>query len=202
VGIAIGPDGSLYATQHGRDQLRENWPKLYTPEQGQNLPAEELLKVVQGGDYGWPECYFDNTQQRLVLSPEFGGDGGKAAGDCASKTGPVAFFPAHWAPDGLLFYTATAFPEHYRGGAFIAFHGSWNRAPGPQGGYQVAFVPFTAGSPSSATAFEKFADGFAGGTLRPDAAAHRPVGLAQGPDGALYVTDDKAGRVWRIAYSR
>jgi glucose/arabinose dehydrogenase len=200
VGIAIAPDGQLYATQHGRDQLAENWPKLYTAEQGQNLPAEELLKVQQGGNYGWPECYFDNTQQKLVLAPEFGGDGGKAIGDCASKLAPVAYFPAHWAPDGLMFYTGTLFPQHFHGGAFIAFHGSWNRAPGPQGGYQVVFIPFANGNPATTNNFEKFADGFAGGKLQPDQAAHRPVGLAQGPDGSIYITDDKGGRVWRVVY--
>jgi glucose/arabinose dehydrogenase len=144
-------------------------------------------------------CYYDNTQQKLVLAPEYGGDG-KAQGDCASKVAPVAFFPAHWAPDGLLFYSGKSFPAHYQGGAFIAFHGSWNRAPGPQGGYQVAFVPFTGGNPTSASAYETFANGFAAGKMQPDAAAHRPVGLAQGPDGALYITDDKAGRVWRVVY--
>jgi glucose/arabinose dehydrogenase len=200
VGIALAPDGSLYSTQHGRDQLAENWPKLYTAEQGQNLPAEELLHIQQGADYGWPMCYIDNTQQKLVLSPEYGGDGGKAVGDCASKMVPVAFFPAHWAPDGLMFYEGTAFPERYRGGAFIAFHGSWNRAPGPQGGYQVAFVPFSGGKPASVSGFEKFADGFAEGKMQPDAAAHRPVGLAQAPDGSLYITDDKAGRIWRVTF--
>jgi glucose/arabinose dehydrogenase len=201
VGIAIAPDGQLYSTQHGRDQLAENWPKLYTPEQGQNLPAEELLKIQKGGDYGWPMCYFDGTQQKLVLAPEYGGDGGHAIGDCAQKLAPASFFPAHWAPDGLVFYSGTQFPEHYRGGAFIAFHGSWNRAPGPQGGYQVAFVPFTNGSPNVQPGqYETFANGFAGGQLQPDQAAHRPTGLAQGPDGSLYITDDKAGRVWRVTY--
>jgi glucose/arabinose dehydrogenase len=199
VGIAIAGDGSLYSTQHGRDQLAENWPKLYTADQGQNLPAEELLKIQQGGDYGWPMCYYDNEQQKLVLAPEYGGDG-KAVGDCASKLGPAAFFPAHWAPDGLLFYTGTMFPEHYRGGAFIAFHGSWNRAPGPQGGYLIAFVPFNGANPASLNNFETFADGFAGARRSPDAAAHRPVGLSMGPDGALYVADDKGGTVFRIVY--
>jgi glucose/arabinose dehydrogenase len=199
VGIAIGPDGRVYATQHGRDQLAENWSKLYTTEQGQNLPAEELLLMEQGADYGWPECYFDNEQQKLVLAPEYGGDGGKAVGDCATKRAPIAVFPAHWAPDGLLFYTGQSFPSRYRSGAFIAFHGSWNRAPGPQGGYQVVFQPLS--SDQASTRFETFANGFAGGVLEPDAAKHRPVGLGQGPDGALYIADDKTGRVWRIVYS-
>jgi glucose/arabinose dehydrogenase len=200
VAIAIDPGGQVYATQHGRDQLAENWPKLYTPEQGQNLPAEELLKLEQGADYGWPYCYYDDVQRKLVLAPEYGGDGGKAVGDCASKKPPAAFFPAHWAPNGLVFYTGSAFPQQYRGGAFIAFHGSWNRAPGPQGGYNVVFVPFTGGNPTDPSRYEVFADGFAGANKQPDRAAHRPTGITQGPDGALYVTDDKAGRVWRIVY--
>lgn len=199
VGIALGPDGALYATQHGRDQLAENWSKLYTPEQGQNLPAEELLRVEKNDDFGWPMCYYDGEQQKLVLAPEYGGDGGKAVGDCGSKKPPVAAFPAHWAPDGLLFYTGSMFPARYRDGAFLAFHGSWNRAPGPQGGYQVVFQPLSSGRASGG--YETFANGFAGPTLQPDAARYRPVGLAQGRDGALYVSDDKVGRIWRITYS-
>lgn len=198
VGIAVAPDGALYATQHGRDQLAENWPTLYTPEQGAELPAEELLRIQRGADYGWPFCYFDPTQKKLVLAPEYGGDGGKAVGVCASKQGPAAFFPAHWAPDGLAFYNGTQFPAHYRGGAFIAFHGSWNRAPSPQAGYNVVFVPFSGGNPSGA--YEVFADGFAGPIKQPGSAAHRPAGVAQGPDGALYITDDQHGRVWRVVY--
>jgi len=199
VGIAFDPSGQLYSTQHGRDQLAENWPKVYTPDQGQNLPAEELLKIGQGGDYGWPYCYYDGSQQKLVSAPEYGGDG-KNLGDCGSKLGPEAFFPAHWAPDGLVFYTGSSFPTHYRNGAFIAFHGSWNRAPGPQGGYNVVFVPFANGKPVSQSKYEIFADGFAGARKDPDAAAHRPTGIAVGPDGALYITDDKAGRVWKVVY--
>jgi len=203
--VAIGFDagGQLFSTQHGRDQLFENWPKLYTSDQGQNLPAEELLRIEQGGDYGWPYCYFDGSQKTLVLAPEYGGDGGKAVGDCATKKGPEAFFPAHWAPDGLAFYTGTSFPAHYQAGVFIAFHGSWNRAPAPQQGYNVSFVPFAGGKATDPAKYEIFADGFAGGPLGPDAndkAAHRPAGIAQGPDGALYITDDKGGRVWRVVY--
>jgi glucose/arabinose dehydrogenase len=199
VGIAFDPSGQLYSTQHGRDQLYENWPKLYTAEQGQNLPAEELLKIVQGGDYGWPYCYYDPFQRKLVLAPEYGGDG-KKVGMCASKLGPEAFFPAHWAPDGLVFYTGSQFPQHYKGGAFIAFHGSWNRAPGPQQGYNVVFVPFAGGKPVDPAKYEIFADGFAGPVREPDKAAHRPTGITQGPDGAIYITDDKAGRVWKVVY--
>ena len=196
-GITIGPDGALFATQHGRDQLAENWPKLYTSEQGQNLPAEELLHVEEGADFGWPYCYYDDTKRQLVLAPEYGGNGTEI-GRCASMRAPVATFPAHWAPNGLVFYSGDRFPERYRGGAFIAFHGSWNRAPGPQGGYNVVFVPFDGRNPSGA--YEVFADGFAGAAKTPDRAAHRPSGVAVGPDGALYISDDKGGRLWRVVY--
>jgi glucose/arabinose dehydrogenase/mono/diheme cytochrome c family protein len=198
-GIAVDATGlGVYATQHGRDQLRENWPALYRPEQGANLPAEELVRLEEGADYGWPECYFDDTQGRLVLAPEYGGDGGKTVGECGAKRGPVAVFPAHWAPNALALHDGTQFPAHYRGGAFIAFHGSWNRAPFPQGGYNVVFQPLVDGRATGG--YEVFADGFAGAAKEPGRAAHRPSGLAVGPDGALYVTDDAHGRIWRIVY--
>ena len=74
-GIAFDTAGRMFATQHGRDQLRENWPKLYTPEQSANEPAEELVQLEQGADYGWPYCYFDMAQKKLVLAPEYDGDG-------------------------------------------------------------------------------------------------------------------------------
>jgi glucose/arabinose dehydrogenase len=116
-GIAVDSTGlGIYATQHGRDQPAENWPSLYQPEQGANLPAEELLRVERGVDYGWPECYFDDTQQKLVLAPEYGGNGGKAVGPCAQKRAPLAVFPAHWAPNDLLLYDGDQFPAAYRGG--------------------------------------------------------------------------------------
>jgi len=89
-GIAVDASGhGLLATQHGRDQLHQNWPALYKPEEEATQPAEELLQVVQGGDYGWPFCYFDAIQDKLVLAPEYGGDGGKAVGICAGKRAPV-----------------------------------------------------------------------------------------------------------------
>ena len=135
-GIAFDSAGRIFATQHGRDQLRENWTALYTAEQGANEPAEELLQLERGADYGWPYCYFDLSQQKLVLAPEYGGDGGKAVGPCAGKRAPVAAFPAHWAPNDLAIYQGQQFPAPFRGGAFIAFHGSWNRAPSPAGRLQ------------------------------------------------------------------
>ena len=198
-GISFDAAGRIFATQHGRDQLFEDWPHLYTPEQGQTLPAEELVQLERGADFGWPECYFDGGQQKLVLAPEYGGDGGHKVGICAPRQPPAAAFPAHWAPNDMKIYNGTQFPAPYRGGAFIAFHGSWNRAPGPQGGYNVVFQPLTDGKASGP--YVVFADGFASAVKDPSRAAFRPTGLAIGPDGALYVSDDVHGRIWRITYN-
>jgi glucose/arabinose dehydrogenase/mono/diheme cytochrome c family protein len=188
----------LFVTQHGRDQLHANWPELYRPEEEATLPAEEVLHLIQGGDYGWPECYYDPMQRRLVLAPEYGGDGGKTQGECAKKLAPAAAFPAHWAPNGMVFYDASGFPARYRNGLFIAFHGSWDRAPYPQQGYNVVFQSLS-GDQAGGTC-EIFADGFAGAIKAPGKALHRPSGVAMGPDGSLYVSDDVRGRIYRIAY--
>ncbi|HZR67127.1 MAG TPA: c-type cytochrome [Terriglobales bacterium] len=197
-GFAIDSAGRLFVTQHGRDQLHSNWPDLYKPEEEATLPAEEVLLLKQGGDYGWPECYYDPGQKKLVLAPEYGGDGGKSVGECANKLAPAAAFPAHWAPNGMVYYDKKQFPERYRQGLFIAFHGSWNRAPYPQGGYNVVFQPMLDGHASANC--EIFADGFAGAVKTPDGAEHRPSGLAVGPDGALYISDDIRGRIYRVTY--
>jgi len=198
-GIAVDPSGyGIWATQHGRDQLHESWPALYQPEQEATQPAEELLKVREGGDYGWPECYYDEVERKLVLAPEYGGDGGKAVGACASKLMPVASFPAHWAPNDLTLYTGKSFPTHYHDGAFIAFHGSWDRAPYPQGGYNVVFQPLSSGAATGRC--EVFADGFARAIKEPGKAAHRPSGVAVAPDGALFISEDVRGRIWRVVY--
>jgi glucose/arabinose dehydrogenase len=197
-GIDFDTAGRVFATQHGRDQLYENWPGFYSSERGSELPAEELVLLSQGGDYGWPYCYFDGDQQKLVLAPEYGGDGGEAVGSCSKKKPPVAAYPAHWAPNDMKIYKGIAFPETYRGGAFIAFHGSWNRSFGPQGGYNVVFQPLI--DDKAAGEYTIFADGFAGNMKETGRAAHRPTGLAVGPDGALYVSDDAAGRIWRIVF--
>jgi glucose/arabinose dehydrogenase/mono/diheme cytochrome c family protein len=198
-GFAIDASGKhLFVTQHGRDQLHANWPALYKPELEATLPAEELLLLKAGGDYGWPECYYDAAQKKLVLAPEYGGDGGKTVGVCANKIPPVAAFPAHWGPNGAVFYDQKQFPAHYRNGVFIAFHGSWDRAPYPQSGYNVVFQPL-AGDRASGPC-EVFADGFAGTVVTPEKAEHRPSGLAVGPDGSLYIADDITGRIYKVAY--
>ncbi|MGA0559595.1 PQQ-dependent sugar dehydrogenase [Larkinella sp. VNQ87] len=205
---------TLYALQHGRDNLN-NWGGMFTDEVSAELPSEEFLMVKKGSDFGWPYCYNDHEQNKKILAPEYGGDG-KIVDRCAGKDKPIMAFPGHWAPNDVLFYTGNQFPSKYKNGAFICFHGSWNRAPLKQGGYFVAFVPFGKdGKPSGK--YEVFAENFAGvdeqgkpGTnvnagkldlASPGDAKHRPMGLAQGPDGSLYITDSVKGKVWRVMYT-
>jgi glucose/arabinose dehydrogenase/mono/diheme cytochrome c family protein len=197
-GFAVDSSGRVFVTQHGRDQLHANWPDLYKPSEEATLPAEELMLLKPGGDYGWPECYYDGPAHQLVLAPEYGGDGGKRVGLCANKIAPVAAFPAHWAPNAMARYDGKQFPAHYRNGVFIAFHGSWDRAPYPQGGYNVVFQPLLGDHASGGC--EVFADGFAGAVKTPEGAEHRPSGVAVGPDGSLFVSDDVRGRIYRVTY--
>lgn len=198
VAMELAPDGQLWVAQHGRDQLFQNWGDLYTAQQSADNPGEELLEVNHADDFGWPYCYYDVDREKMVLAPEYGGDGGERVGRCADVKGPVAVYPGHWAPMALLFYTGSQFPARYRDGVFIAFHGSWNRAPLEQAGYNVVFQPMSGGKPSGP--YELFATGFPGNTVTPAGAAHRPAGLAQGPDGSIYVADDKGGVIYRITY--
>ncbi|ADB42100.1 PQQ-dependent sugar dehydrogenase [Spirosoma linguale] len=204
---------SLYALQHGRDNLN-NWGGIFTDEYSAEFPSEEMLMVKEGADFGWPYCFNNHEKNQKLLAPEYGGDGTKID-RCAGKDKPIMAFPGHWAPNDLLFYTGNAFPARYKNGAFVCFHGSWNRAPLKQGGYFVAFIPFGKdGRPSGK--YEVFAENFAGvaeegkpGTsvnagkldlASPGDAKARPVGLAQGPDGSLYISDSVKGKVWRVMY--
>ncbi len=192
-------ENKLYAIQHGRDQLAQFFPEYFTDEQSAVLPAEEFLLVEDGSNFGWPYSYFDPAQNKKVLAPEYGGDGIKTD-RCEAFTDPIVAFPAHTAPNDILFYTGNMFPDKYKNGAFVAFHGSWNRAPLPQEGYYVVFVPFKGKLPSGE--WEIFATGFAAVDVikSPRDAKHRPCGLAQGPDGSLYISDDVSGRIYRIMY--
>ena len=192
-------DGALYIGMHGRDQLNTMWPGEFTTQQNAELPSETLLRAEDGSNFGWPYCFYDLMQGRLVLNPEYGGDG-KKVGRCDQFTPPLMGFPGHWAPNDLMFYTATQFPKRYQGGVFIAFHGSWNRAPLPQAGYNITFVPFAGAKPSGK--YETFAEGFTGKIplTQPNDAVARPQGLALGPDGTLYVAEGQKGKIWRIMY--
>jgi glucose/arabinose dehydrogenase len=210
VALAINPrNNELYGVQHGRDMLFENWPQFFTVEEDAVLPSEEFVLIGRGSDNGWPYCYHDAVfERRKVLAPEYGGNGKKVKGkvgrseiDCASYNQPLVAFGAHWAPNGLHFYSGEQFPAKYRGGAFVAFHGGFDRAPLPNEGYQVQFVPFGSDGRPSGPA-ETFADGFAGSTgPLPATAKHRPVGVTEGPDGSLYISDDRGGRIWRVVFA-
>lgn len=200
VAISWNPNSNaLYALQHGRDAFHRAWPDLYTEWETAMLPSEEFFKVEEGLDGGWPYYYYDQMQGKKLLNPEYGGDG-KKEGEGASLTKPIIGFPGHWAPNDLHFYQGDQFPDHYKHGAFIAFHGSTIRAPYPQAGYFVCFVPFKDGMPSGP--WEVFADGFAGvdTIVNTRDAAHRPVGIAMGPDGSLYISESVSGKIWRIMY--
>jgi glucose/arabinose dehydrogenase len=200
--LAINPaDGLLYGAQNGRDQLFENWPNLFDERDDALLPAEELFRIDDGKAYGWPYCYYDGIRNTKVLSPEYGGDG-TIVGRCATRELPLADYPAHWAPLGMTFYTGGAFGNKYEGGLFIAFHGSrFDPRLQPAGpGYNVVFVNWQNGKPVGK--FEVFADGFAGGNPSPTGAAHRPVSVAEAPDGSLYISDDKGGWIYRVIRTR
>ena len=187
--------GQVYAVVHGRDQLHTLWPELFTEEQSAEKPAEEFVAIDEGDDFGWPYCYYDPDGQRKVLAPEYGGDGIRK-GRCERARDPLIGFPAHWAPNDLTFVTEGPFP---RKGAFIAFHGSWNRAPLPQGGYNVVFAPFEGDEPTRE--WEVFMDGFAGSDVSPQGARYRPNGVAATPDGGLLVVDGQEGRIWKVVYA-
>lgn len=192
-------DNNLYLVQHGRDDLLRLWATVYSPWQSAVLPSEEFLRIKDGTNAGWPYCYYDQIQQKKVLGPEYGGDG-NITGDCDKYEKPLMGFPGHWAPNDLLFYQGNQFPERYKNGAFISFHGSTNRAPYPQSGYTIGFIPFKNGNPSGD--YEIFADGFAGidPIVNPSDAMYRPMGIAMGQDGALYFSETEKGKIWKITY--
>lgn len=192
VALAVQPgSGRLFAVVHGRDQLGENWG--YSEQRNADLPAEELVAISAGDDFGWPYCYYDQQLGKLVLAPEYGGDG-TAVGRCADRKNPLIGFPGHWGPLAIAFYGGTQFPPSYREGAFIAFHGSWNRAPLPQAGFRVVFVPFAGGLPTGQ--YSTFATG-----ARAPNDLHAS-GVAVGPDGSLYIAAQDNGAIWRIMAKR
>jgi glucose/arabinose dehydrogenase len=193
---------ALYITMNSRDALDQMWPGKFTAQENAERPAEPMFRVAAAGtNFGWPYCFWDYGQKKFFEMPEYGGDG-KTTTRCAQFTPPVAAFPAHWAPVDMMFYTGGQFPAKYKNGAFIAFHGSWNRSPMEQAGYNITFQPFAGGKPSGN--FEVFADGFKGKTplMNPADAAARPDGVAEGPDGSLYIGDSQKGKIWRVMYRK
>lgn len=192
--------GELYGVSNGRDGLYQQWPQFYNERESAEKPAEEFLLIRKGNDFGWPYVYYDQEREAHMINPEYGGDGKTLAED-GLYDDPILSFPGHWAPVGLQFYHGSQFPEKYQGGAFVTFHGSWNRAPFPQQGYNVVFVPFEGKYPAGG--YEVFADGFKGADvlLTPASATYRPTGIATDSDGALYLSEDNTGRVWKIEYT-
>lgn len=190
---------SLYAVVHGRDYLHMMWPGLYSPWESAVLPAEELFKVYQGIDGGWPYYYYDQMKGKKLLNPEYGGNKVKE-GNGAKLTKPVMGFPGHFAPNDLLFYKGNQFPARYKKGAFVVLHGSTIRQPYPQAGYFVAFVPMEKGIATGP--WEVFADGFiqTDPVLTANSAGYRPMGLAEGPDGSLYISETEKGKIWRVMF--
>ncbi|MEI6263580.1 MAG: PQQ-dependent sugar dehydrogenase [Sphingobacteriia bacterium] len=190
----------LFITVHGRDDLFQGYPEYYDQKSGAELPSETMYMVKKGDDCGWPYAHWDHLQNKKILNPEYGGDRVKTGADNAIS--PLVGFPGHLAPNALLIYSGNQFPAKYKNGAFIAFHGSWNRSPEPQEGFYVVFVPMKNGKPTGK--WEVFANGFSGmeSVVNLSAAKHRPCGLAQGADGSLYVSDDNKGYVWKISYKK
>ena len=176
-GLAFDQLGQLWTTVNQRDDL--------TPDHT-NLPVDELDALQPGADYGWPTCYPDLNGQRQP-NPEFAG------ASCAGFSAATLGLQAHSAPLQLAFYGGSAFPPHYRGAAFIAFHGSWDRQP--KTGYKVVAVIMSGGRPVSV-------EDFATGWLAADeqTVRGRPAGIAVAPDGSLYVSDDENGYIYRIVY--
>ena len=188
-------DGHLYGIMHGRDNTHRFWPDLISAEDDDHI-ADEMHRITKVTDFGWPYTYFDGAKNVRLTSPEYGGDGKTSPAPGTYSSPMLTFHSRRAAPVDMLFYAGGAYPRMYRGGAFIVLHGTQNR-----NGYNVVFVPFDrtgkAGSPAV------FADGFAAFDPSPTnrgPARYRPIGIAEGPDGALYVADSQKGRVWRIAY--
>ena len=186
---------SLFATDHGRGGLANFYPDLYTVQQNDELPSETFYELKENDNAGWPSTYYDHQKKKRVLAPEYGGDGEKVSDEKFVE--PIVGFPAHLGPNDVLFYSGDMFPERYKNGAFIAFH---NQSKEIKKGFFVAFVPFKNGKPHGE--WEIFLDNFAGFDLEnpTDGLKHRPCGLAQGPDGALYVCDDFGGSIFRVRY--
>lgn len=194
---------ALYGAMHGRDGTHNTWPELVSAADDDAIP-DEMFRIVDGTDMGWPYTYYDGARKIRLIAPEYGGDGKTSPHEGNYATPVEAFQPQRPANLDMVFYYGTSFPRKFRGGAFIAMHGGGADGtilPNGHGGYNVTFVPF--GADGKAGVPVVFADGFAGPSpsyRNVKTSIYRPVGVAVGPHGALYVADSNKGRIWRIAY--
>jgi glucose/arabinose dehydrogenase len=181
VGLAVNPKtNTIWATDNGIDWL------------GDDQPPEEVNELTDGGDYGWPYCYGDK-----LPNTKFERD---AAGRCGATLAPRIKLQAHSAPLGLAFGAGGMFPPEYRNSLYVAFHGSWNRSTPT--GYKVVRIPLDergqpAGPPQD----------FVRGWMPPAATRStrwmgRPVGVLFAPDGALFISDDAGGKIYRVTYGK
>ena len=200
VALTVKSTGEVYGAPHGIDHLNTWWPSAgYSREQAASIPSETLFRIDSAGDYGFPYCMFDPRTARMVLTPAYAS--APSFGErCARLPRPVATLRAHSAPLALAFYSGTAFPEKYRDGLFIALHGSLFHSPLDPAGYSVAFLPSS--SLTGNGSFETFATGAGRSITNPFSQTIRPSGLAVDSAGALYISDDNSGRIWRITSAK
>ena len=114
-------DGALYIVMNSRDQLDVLWAGKFTAKENAERPAETMYRATQGLNFGWPYCFFDYGLQKLLLNPEYGGDG-KIVGRCSQYALPIASYPAHWAPVDVMFYSGSQFPARYKGCLLYTSH--------------------------------------------------------------------------------
>jgi glucose/arabinose dehydrogenase len=157
-------------------------------DRGDNLPPEELNLLEEGHHYGWPSCYGKGVVDKLAAQ-----DHAIVPVDCAQTTPMVRGYHAHSAPIEFIFYSSTNFPASYRNDGFVAFHGSWNRTRA--GGYKVVRVHFEHGQPMG---FHDFVSGWL--IEKGTAQFGRPAGLVVAQDGALLISDDNNGIIYRVVY--
>lgn len=191
----------FFMVQMGRDNLNVVDPAHYDELDNAERVSEVMHLLREGANLGWPYAYWDPIKKAHMLAPEYGGDNRKRA-DADRYDKPVVAFPAHWAPIQMAHYAGTQFPPEYQGGMFVAFHGSWNRAPRSQAGYNVCFVPFDDRGLPKGT-YTQFAWGFpqVDEFTNTRDAVYRPAGVAVGPDGSLYIGETEKGRIWRVIYT-
>ncbi len=184
-GFAWHPQtGDMYATNDGADMRSDR----KGGEAVDDLPPEHLNRIEPGNNYGWPYCWGEH-----VTDPNAPGNPSGLDAVCRNAQPPALTLPAHNTPIGITFLANTNFPDEYRNDALVALHGSWNREQ--PAGYKLVRVHFVHGKPVSVS-------NFVTGWLSDKGAWGRPVDVLAGPDGAVYVSDDRSGMIYRISHEK